>query len=76
MLLEAAVLGIGGCALGLAMGWRGSLWAAQRANLPQVFDWPNVWLTLGVATAMNLGFALFPAARAARVSPIRALKYE
>jgi putative ABC transport system permease protein len=76
MLLEAAVLGIGGCALGLAMGWRGSLWATQRANLPQVFDWPNVWLTVGVATAMNLGFALFPAARAARVSPIRALKYE
>jgi putative ABC transport system permease protein len=76
VLLEAAVLGFGGCALGLLIGWRGSLWTAHRVGLPSVFDWPNIWLTVGVATAMNLGFALLPAARAARVSPIRALKYE
>jgi putative ABC transport system permease protein len=76
ILLEAAVLSSAGCALGLATGWRGSQWIAQRASLPFVFDWSNAWLTLGVAAAMNFCFALLPAARAAQVSPIRALKYE
>jgi len=76
ILLEAAVLSSLGCALGLAMGWRGSHLIAQRASLPFVFDWSNAWLTLGVAAAMNFCFALLPAAWAAKVSPIRALKYE
>jgi putative ABC transport system permease protein len=76
ILMEAAVLSSAGCALGLATGWRGSQWIAQRASLPFVFDWSNAWLTLGVAAAMNFCFALLPAARAAQVSPIRALKYE
>jgi ABC-type antimicrobial peptide transport system permease subunit len=62
--------------VGLATGWRGSQVVAKRASLPFVFDWPNAWLTLGVAATMNFCFALLPAARAARVSPIRALKYE
>jgi putative ABC transport system permease protein len=76
ILLEAAVLSSVGCALGLATGWRGSQWIAERASLPLVFDWSNAWLTLGVAAAMNFCFALLPAARAAQVSPIRALQYE
>jgi putative ABC transport system permease protein len=76
ILLEASLISSAGCALGLAIGWRGSQWIAQRTGLPFVFDWPNARLTLAVATAMNLCFALLPAARAARVSPLRALKYE
>ena len=76
ILLEAAVISSAGCALGLAIGWRGSQVIAHRASLPFVFDWSNACLTLGVAAAMNLCFALLPAARAAKVSPIRALKYE
>jgi putative ABC transport system permease protein len=76
ILLEAAVVSCLGCALGLALGWRGSLWIAQRAGLPFVFDAPNAWLTLGIAAGMNCCFALLPAARASKVSPIRALKYE
>jgi putative ABC transport system permease protein len=76
ILLEAATISAAGCVLGLAVGWRGSQWIAQRASLPFVFDWSNAWLTLAVAAAMNLCFALLPAARAANVSPIRALTYE
>lgn len=76
ILLETAVISSVGCVLGLAIGWRGSQVIAGRAGLPLVFEWSNAWLTLGVAAAMNSCFALLPAARAARVSPIRALKYE
>jgi putative ABC transport system permease protein len=76
ILLEAAMISSAGCTLGLAAGWRGSQWIAQRASLPFVFDWSNAWITLAVAAAMNLCFALLPATRAAHVSPIRALTYE
>ena len=76
ILLEAAVICSAGCALGLGMGWRGSQLLAERANLPFVFDSRNAWLTMAFSAAMNFVFALLPATRAARVSPIRALKYE
>jgi putative ABC transport system permease protein len=76
ILLEAAAISSAGCALGLAVGWRASDLIAERTHLPFVFDWSNAWLTVSVASAMNFCFALLPAARAAKVSPIRALKYE
>lgn len=76
ILLEAAVIFSAGCTLGLVIGWQGSHLLAQRARLPFVFDVPNAWLTMAVSVAMNLSCALLPAARAARVSPIRALNYE
>jgi putative ABC transport system permease protein len=76
ILLEAAVICSAGCTLGLVIGWQGSHLLAQRAKLPFVFDLPNAWLTMAVSVAMNLSCALLPAARAARVSPIRALNHE
>ncbi len=76
ILLEAAVICLAGCALGLAIGWQGSHLLAQRANLPLVFDSANARLAITVSVAMNFTFALLPAARAAKVSPISALKYE
>jgi ABC-type antimicrobial peptide transport system permease subunit len=74
--LEAAVICSAGCALGLAIGWQGSHLLAQHANLPFVFDAANARLAIVVSVTMNFTFALLPAARAAKVSPIFALKYE
>lgn len=76
ILLEVAVLCSAGCAVGLVIGWQGSQLLAQRTKLPFVFDLPNAWLTMAISVAMNLSCALLPAARATRVTPIRALKYE
>jgi ABC-type antimicrobial peptide transport system permease subunit len=76
ILLEAAVICSAGCTLGLATGWQGSHLLAQRANLPFVFDSANARLAITVSVAMNFTFALLPAVRAAKVSPISALKYE
>jgi putative ABC transport system permease protein len=76
ILLEAAVICLAGCALGLGLGWRGSQLLAERSNLPLVFDSRNAWLAMAFSAAMNFAFALLPATRAARVNPIRALKYE
>jgi ABC-type antimicrobial peptide transport system permease subunit len=76
ILIEAALLSCVGCAAGLALGWRGSKYLALRNHLPFLVDWPNVWFTLAVAVTMNFLFAFLPAVRAARVSPIRALRSE
>jgi hypothetical protein len=74
--MAAAVICSAGCALGLGVGWRVSQLLAERADLPFVFDSRNAWLTTAFSAAMNFAFALLPATRAARVSPLRALKYE
>src|SRR5258708_33890481 len=76
LLSPGPVISSAGCALGLAIGWQGSQVIAHRAGLPFVFARSNAWLTLVVSTVMNVCFVLLPAARAAKVSPIRALKYE
>jgi putative ABC transport system permease protein len=76
ILLEAALLSVVGCALGLLLGWQGSHLAAKRASLPFEFDWVNARLAVVSAALMNLCFALLPAARAARVSPVCALRHE
>jgi len=70
------VIGSAGSTLGLATGWQGSHLLGQIANLPLVFDSANARLAITVSVAMNFTFALLPAARAAKVSPISALKYE
>jgi putative ABC transport system permease protein len=76
IVLEAAVICSAGCALGLAIGWQASHLLAQRANLPFVFDAANARLAIVVSVAMNFTFAILSATRAAKVSPISALKYE
>ena len=46
ILLEAVLLSVAGCALGLFLGWQGSLLAARRASLPFEFDWGNARLAV------------------------------
>jgi putative ABC transport system permease protein len=76
ILIEATLLSVLGCALGLLIGWEGSQIVATRANLAMQFDYPNARFAITVAAAMNLTFAILPASRAARISPIRALSQE
>jgi putative ABC transport system permease protein len=73
---EAMVLATVGAALGLGVGWVASRITAHQASLPFVFDGANASLALGMALVLNLVFASWPAVRAARLDPIRALKHE
>lgn len=73
---EAMVLATIGASLGLALGWAASRITAQQAALPFVFDTGNAALALGMALVLNFVFASWPAIRAARLDPIRALKHE
>jgi ABC-type lipoprotein release transport system permease subunit len=86
-LTESAVIGAVGSALGLAVGWGGTRVVAlvleeimKREDMP-VFDpfhlplW-LVALALCFGVAVSLAAGLYPAARAARVDPVEALRGE
>ncbi|OYW39970.1 MAG: peptide ABC transporter permease [Hydrogenophilales bacterium 12-61-10] len=73
-LAEALWLSIAGGALGFALGHLGS-WAIRLAY-PTLPAWPPTWASVaGIATALITGIvaSLLPAARAARLDPVRAL---
>lgn len=73
---EAMVLASAGAALGLFVGWVASRITAWQTALPFVFERGNAVLALAMALVFNLVFASWPAIRAARMDPIKALKHE
>jgi putative ABC transport system permease protein len=73
---EAMVLATIGAALGLGVGWLASRITAHQAAPPFIFESGNALLALGMALVFNFVFASWPAIRAARLDPIRALKHE
>lgn len=73
---EAMVLATIGATLGLGVGWLASRITAHQAALPFIFERGNALLALGMALVFNFVFASWPAIRAARLDPIRALKHE
>ncbi|GMW06898.1 MAG: ABC transporter permease [Gammaproteobacteria bacterium] len=73
---EAMVLAAIGAASGIALGWAASRLAAAQAALPFIFEGGNALAALAMALVLNLVFASWPALRAARLDPIRALKHE
>jgi putative ABC transport system permease protein len=73
-LAEALWLSLAGAALGFLLGHAGS-WMIRLAY-PILPAWPPAWASVaGVATALLTGIlaSLLPAARAARLDPVRAL---
>jgi putative ABC transport system permease protein len=76
-LTEAVVLTALGGILGLTLGWIISLGA--RLLFPSVPTSVPMWAAvLGVATSTGVGlfFGIWPAAKAARLDPVEALRYE
>ena len=86
-LTEAAVMGLLGGALGVALGWAigriinaGANFYLRRQNLPPEKLWAVPWWLVGGAIAfailISMLSGLYPAARAARLDPVQALRYE
>ena len=86
-LAEAAVMGLAGGALGVLLGWvigrvinLGTNFYLRRQNLPPENLWAVPWWLVGGAIAFAIVISmisgLYPAARAAKLDPVQALRYE
>ena len=76
-LVEAMVLAILGGLIGLTLGLAASLFISRLSDsLQPTVAWDSVVLAIAFSAAVGLFFGIYPASRAARLSPIDALRYE
>jgi len=73
-LIEAALLSVAGGAIGLVIAFGGSL--LLQSFFPAKVTLEAVILAFGVSTLVGLIFGAAPAQRAAKLSPIEALRFE
>jgi putative ABC transport system permease protein len=75
-LLEAIIISVIGCAIGLVLGVGGALLANQLAKMTVVVSGSSVITAFGVAAGVGVFFGFYPAKKAARLDPIEALRYQ
>lgn len=75
-LIEAIVMTLLGGIIGIILGISGSFIISSAFGIPFVISLPAIIIAVGVSTLVGIIFGLYPARRAARLSPIDALRYE
>lgn len=74
--IEAVLLTVIGGALGIGLGVLIGRIASRFIGFDAVVTMSAVLLAVGVSSAIGLVFGIYPAAKAARLNPIDALRYE
>jgi putative ABC transport system permease protein len=75
-LLEALIISVVGCLLGVAIGVGGAWLVSTLTETVVVVTLWSVALAFGVAAAIGIFFGLYPSRKAAALRPIEALRYE
>ena len=73
-LIEAIILSSFGGAIGIIIGWLGSL--GINNFFPAKVTLSSVLIAFGVSTLVGIVFGVVPARKASKLSPIEALRYE
>lgn len=75
-LLEAILISLVGCFIGVGIGIAGAYIAAMAFDLLVIVTLSSMLLAFGVAAAIGVFFGFYPANRAAKLKPIDALRYQ
>ena len=75
-LLEAIIISIVGCLIGLILGIGGAVLANLLTGTAVIISGSSVLVAFGVAAGVGIFFGFYPARKAARLDPIEALRYQ
>ncbi len=75
-LLEACVISIVGCVIGIALGLGGALIVKKMVGAEILISMRSIVLAFSVAASVGVFFGYYPATKAAKLHPIEALRYQ
>jgi len=75
-LLEAVIISVAGCLIGVLLGVAGAWAVAQSGKLLVLVTLSSILLAFTVATGIGVFFGFYPANKAAQLKPIEALRYQ
>ncbi len=75
-LLEACVISIVGCVIGVALGLGGAMLVKKIVGAEILISMQSIVLAFSVATSVGVFFGYYPASKAAKLHPIEALRYQ
>lgn len=75
-LLEAIIISVLGCSIGLLLGIGGALLTESVTGTAVIISASSVLVAFAVAATVGIFFGYYPAQQAARLDPIEALRYQ
>jgi putative ABC transport system permease protein len=75
-LLEAIIISVVGCFIGLLLGVGGALLTDSLTGTAVIISGSSVLVAFSVAATVGIFFGFYPARKAARLDPIEALRYQ